>query len=197
MTGAALKVAACDVWRRVATCLSSFLTAHAGSTPLETKWRAPRRKRGRTCQRALQVQHITLPQCRVPPTATSRRPRKRVCVYWRGVAKRLCPRRAYLTVLAKSSARADSAPTPAVRDGAYHTGRHFKYVPFPTVCADCAPSGRDPINQPRIIRNTGFYLPTPTTKSHTKVSLPSARAIDCATPFLLFRVTLHYNPLIP
>ena len=126
------------------------------------------REDGESCQRALQVQHITLPQCRVPPTAMGRRQRKRVCVYWRGVAKRLCPRRAYLTVLAKSSARADSAPTPAVRVGAYRHNWQIKYVPFPTICALPASRRRDPINQVCITEIIDFYLPTLESNSHPK-----------------------------
>lgn len=45
MTRIVTQYIASNVWRRVAASLSSFFTARAGSTTLETKWRASRRKR--------------------------------------------------------------------------------------------------------------------------------------------------------
>ena len=93
------------------------------------------REDGESCQRALQVHYITVPEPCRPPACLCRRGRKPGCLYWRGVAKRLCPRRAYLTVLAKSSARADSAPTPAGRKGVYRAGRQIEYVPSHALCA--------------------------------------------------------------
>ena len=98
---------------------------------LGNKVASPAQKTRRTCQRALQWQYITLPGSHRRPAHLCRRLGKRVCVYWRGVAKRLCPP-CMSERLWRRRVRART-PLQIVRNGAYRHRKQIKYAPFPQV----------------------------------------------------------------
>lgn len=196
MTGAAFKVAACDVWRRVLAPLALFLSRWVRSTTLETKWRAPRRKRGKSCQRALQAPYMMTLQLHVPPAHLRGRLGKRVCVYWWGVAKRLCPPGESSLPGDTQSARADSAPTPSCGTARITSKRKLNTPHSPQLAPPPASRPPRPINQRRIIRNSGFYLPTPESNSHPEVSLPRRVINSHSIAFISCHLS-HYKVLTP
>lgn len=174
------------------TPLVLFLSRWVRSTTLETKWRAPRRKRGRTCQRALQARCVTLPGSHRRPAHLRGRLGKRVCVYWRGVAKILCPPGESDTSGDTQSARAQS-PLQRVRNGAYHIETQIKYAPFPTTCA--LPASRPETQSITSVlpRLSIFICPlrnlTPTPNNEAAINSHPIAFISCHL--------LHYNPLTP
>ena len=117
MTRIVTQYIASNVWRRVTTPLPPLFAAPSCSATQFLVSPSIGTENGKSCRRTLQWQYITLPGSHRRPAHLRGRLGKRVCVYWWGVAKRLCPPPANLThlVTRKVRARADSAPKSAER----------------------------------------------------------------------------------
>lgn len=103
---------------------------------------------------------------------------------WREWRKDFAPRGESDTFGDTQSARADSAPTPAARDGAYPTEDILNTSHSPQFAPTARP-GAETNQSFRITEIIDFYLPAPPSNSHPEVSGP-ARAIAWPLRFFYF-----------
>lgn len=94
------------------------------------------------------------------------------------------------------SARADSAPTPSCGTARITSKRKLNTPHSPQLAPPPASRPPRPINQRRIIRNSGFYLPTPKSNSHPEVSLPRRVINSHSIAFISCHLS-HYKVLTP
>ena len=193
MTGVALKVATCDVWRRMLVPLALFLSRWVRSTPSLLRRRAPRREDGKIVSAGVAMAVYHAARFASSAGSSSWTPREKGLRVLAGSGeKTLSPPGESSLPGDTQSARADSAPTPSCGTARIATERKLNTPHSPNLRP-----ARPGQSIGRVLSEIAVFICPLRNLTPTPKSACLRRACYSHPIAFISCHLLHYNPLTP